>query len=76
MANGNSLFAFVAGALTGAALLLLAKSGKGEEIVNDIREKGAEVINNGRAAVLKGLDKVEDTLMEKKQAASRKKTKE
>ena len=79
MANGNSFFAFLAGALTGAAVLLLANTEKGEEIVNDIKEKGSEAYNNGRAAVLKGLDKVEDTLKEKKaksKAKSRKKTEE
>ena len=72
MANGNSLFAFVAGALAGAALLYLAKSEKGEKFVEDVREKGSELFNDGRAAVLKGLDKVEDTLKEKKQSRSRK----
>lgn len=66
MANGNSFFAFLAGAVTGAALLLLANTEKGEEVVKDIKEKGSEAFNNGRAAVLKGLDKVEDALKEKK----------
>ena len=71
MANGNSFFAFLAGAVTGAALLLLANTEKGEEIVDDIKEKGSEAFNNGRAAVLKGLDKVEDALKKKRaQAAS------
>lgn len=70
MANGNSFFAFVAGALTGAALLFLAKTEKGEEVVKDIKEKGSEVFTNGRAAVLKGLDKVEDALKEKKAKAT------
>ena len=70
MANGNSLFAFVAGALTGAALLFLAKTEKGEEVVKDIKEKGSEAFTNGRAAVLKGLDKVEDALKEKKAKAT------
>lgn len=72
MANGNSLFAFVAGALTGAALLFLAKTEKGEKVVEEIKEKGTEAFTNGRAAVLKGLDKVEDALKEKKQSRSRK----
>lgn len=76
MANGNSFFAFVAGALTGAALLFLAKTEKGEEVVNDIKEKGSEAFTNGRAAVLKGLDKVEDALKEKKaEATARSKSK-
>ena len=62
MANGNSFFAFLAGAVTGAALLLLANTEKGEEIVDDIKEKGSEAFNNGRAAVLRGLDKLDDAL--------------
>lgn len=66
MAKSNSLFAFLAGAVTGAALLLLANTEKGEEIVEDIKEKGSEAYENGRAAVLKGLDKVEGALNEKK----------
>ena len=73
MANGNSFFAFLAGAVTGAALLLLANTEKGEEVVEDIKDKGSEALNNGRAAVLRGLDKLEDTLKEKraeKQAAA------
>ena len=70
MANGNSFFAFVAGALTGAALLFLAKTEKGEEVVKDIKEKGSEAFTTGRAAVLKGLDKVEDALKEKKAKAT------
>jgi hypothetical protein len=61
MAN-NSLFAFLAGAVTGAALLLLANTEKGEEVVNDIKEKGSEAFNNGRAAVLRGLDKIDDAI--------------
>ena len=72
MANGNSFFAFLAGAVTGAALLLLANTEKGEEVVKDIKEKGSEAFNNGRAAVLKGLDKVEDALKEKKAQAESK----
>ena len=62
MSKGNSLFAFIAGAVTGAALLLLANTEKGEEVVEDIKEKGTEAFENGRAAVLNGLDKLEDAL--------------
>lgn len=76
MANGNSLFAFVAGALAGAALFYLAKTEKGEKVVEDIREKGSEVFNNGRAAVLNKLDQVEEALKEKKQPRNRKETEE
>ena len=62
MANGNSFFTFLAGTVTGAALLLLANTEKGEKVVNDIKEKGSEAFNNGRAAVLRGLDKLDDAL--------------
>jgi hypothetical protein len=68
MANNNSLLTFLAGAVTGAALLLLANTEKGEEVVNDIKEKGSEAFNNGRAAVLRGLDKIDDALENARQA--------
>ena len=70
MAKGNSFFAFLAGALTGAALLILAKTEKGEEVIDDIKEKGSEAFNNGRAAVLRGLDKLDDAITAR-QAAKR-----
>ena len=63
MANGN-FFAFLAGVATGAALLILAKTEKGEEVIEDLKEKGTEAFENGRAAVLDGLDKLEDKLEE------------
>lgn len=62
MANGSSFFAFLAGIATGAAIAILAKSEKGEEIIEDLKEKGTEAFENGRATVLKGLDKLEDAL--------------
>ena len=68
MANGNSFFAFLAGAVTGAALLLLANTEKGEEVVDDIKEKGSEAFNNGRAAVLRGLDKLDDAITARQNA--------
>ena len=66
MANSNSFFTFLAGAITGAALLLLANTDKGVEVVDDIKEKGSEALENGRAAILNGLDKLEDTLKKKR----------
>ena len=62
MSKSNSFFAFLAGAIAGAALFSLAKSEMGEAVVNDIKEKGSEAFNKGRAVVLEGLDKVEDAL--------------
>lgn len=80
MAKGNSFFAFLAGALTGAALLILAKTEKGEEVIDDIKEKGSEAFNNGRAAVLRGLDKLDDAISARqaarKDAAEKDKTAE
>lgn len=67
MANGNSFFAFLAGIAAGAALVILANTEKGEEMVEDLKEKGSEAFENGRAAVLKGLDKIEDALTDKKE---------
>ena len=61
MANGN-FFAFLAGVATGAALLLLANTEKGEEVIEDLKEKGSEAFENGRAAALNGLDKLEEAL--------------
>lgn len=64
MAHGNSLFAFLAGAVAGAAMLFFAQSEKGEKIVEEIKEKGNEACESGRSALLKGLDKVEEALEE------------
>lgn len=66
MANSNSIFTFLAGAITGAALLLLANTDKGVEVIEDIKEKGSEALNDGRAAVLNGLDKIEDALKKRR----------
>ena len=66
MANSNSFFAFLAGAVTGAALLLLANTDKGVEVVEDLKEKGSGALEDGRSAILRGLDKIEDALKEKR----------
>ena len=68
MANGN-FFAFLAGVAAGAALIILANTEKGEEVIDDLKEKGSEAFENGRAAVLNGLDKLEDALTDKAEAA-------
>lgn len=64
MANGN-LFAFLAGLATGAVLISLAGTQKGEEVIEDLKEKGSEAFENGRAAVLNGLDKLEEAIASK-----------
>ena len=66
MAGSNSFFTFLAGAITGAALLLLANTDTGVEVVEDIKEKGSDALKSGREAVLNGLDKLEDALKEKR----------
>lgn len=66
MANGSSFFAFLAGIATGAALVILANTEKGEEVLEDLKEKGTEAFENGRAAVLNGLDKLEEALADKR----------
>ena len=66
MANGN-FFAFLAGLATGAVLISLASTQKGEEVIADLKEKGSEAFENGRAAVLNGLDKLEDALSSDKE---------
>ena len=53
MANGN-IFAFLAGIATGAVLISLAGT-----------QKGSEAFENGRAAVLNGLDKLEEAIASK-----------
>ena len=55
MSRGNSFLSFLAGAVTGAALIFFAKS-----------EKGKEIVNEGKSAVMNGLDKVEEALKRKK----------
>ncbi len=69
MANGN-FFAFLAGVAAGAALIILANTEKGEEVIDDLKEKGTEAFENGRAAVLNGLDKLEDKLSDKLSGAA------
>ena len=38
-------------------------------MIDDLKEKGSEAFENGRAAVLNGLDKLEDALTDKAEAA-------
>ena len=64
MANGN-FFAFLAGIATGAVLISLAGTQKGGEVIEDLKEKGSEAFENGRAAVLNGLDKLEEAIASK-----------
>ncbi len=83
MANGKSFFAFLAGAAAGVALVLFAKSEKGEEIIADGKEavrkgldKAEEALEEGKEAIRKGLDKLEDSLEETKEHIAKKVEKE
>jgi len=83
MANGKSFFAFLAGAAAGAALVFLAKTEKGEEIIAEGKkaaqkglEKVEESIEEGKEAIREGLDKLEDSLEETKKQIAKKIEKE
>lgn len=62
MANGSSFFTFLAGAAVGAAVAILATTEKGERVVEQIKNKSDEWLDDGMEAVSKGLNKLEDAL--------------
>lgn len=64
MASNSSIFAFIAGAATGIALATFARTEKGARIAREVKSKGQEIYENGRAAVLNGIDRIADALDE------------
>lgn len=62
MANGSSFFTFLAGAAVGAAVAIFLTTDKGERVMEQIKNKGDEWLDDGMEAVSRGLDKLEDAL--------------
>ena len=62
MAKGSSIFAFAAGLAAGAGLTILAITGKGEEFIKGVVDKGEQLLNNGKDVVLSGLDTLESAI--------------
>lgn len=62
MANANTFFAFMAGALTGAAIAILTTTDKGERVLEKVKNKGDEWLDDGREIISKGLDSIEKAL--------------
>ena len=54
--------AFMTGAFFGTVLSYLAFTDKGKEVREDIKMRGIQVFEDGRAALLRKLDKIEESL--------------
>lgn len=65
MNTGNTLLAFIAGAVAGAAAALLLAPESGEKTRKKIRRKASDVSDKVRYKILDGLEIVEDALEEK-----------
>lgn len=62
MAKGNAFFTFLAGVATGVAIAVFAKTEKGERVVEEIKNKGNEWLDDGMEAVSRGLNNLENAL--------------
>ena len=65
MNTGNSLLAFIAGAMAGAAVALLFAPESGEKTRKRIKEKAVGVADAAKEKILDGLDDIEAVLEEK-----------
>ena len=65
MNTGNSLLAFIAGAMAGAAVALLIAPESGEKTRKRIKEKAVGVADAAKEKILDGLDDIEAVLEEK-----------
>lgn len=65
MNNANTLLAFMAGAVAGAAAALLLAPESGEKTRERIRQKAEGVTEQAKARILEGLDAIENALEEK-----------
>ena len=65
MNTGNSLLAFIAGAMAGAAVALLIAPESGEKTRKRIKDKAVGVADAAKEKILDGLDDIEAVLEEK-----------
>ena len=65
MNTGNSLLAFIAGAMAGAAVALLIAPESGEKTRMRIKDKAVGVADAAREKILDGLEDIETVLEEK-----------
>ena len=65
MNTGNSLLAFIAGAMAGAAVALLIAPESGEKTRKRIKDKAVGVADAAREKILDGLEDIETVLEEK-----------
>lgn len=65
MNTGNSLLAFIAGAMAGAAVALLIAPESGEKTRKRIKDKAVGVADAAKEKILDGLEDIETVLEEK-----------